>query len=117
MSQPQWHENRRDDSASYRWMAALGDLAGAVLESLPWCGNLLGYHPDPDLQLRVGPLQIYSICKCLGCMEGPVLLFQSCGISVTQGNNRITRRRPGEDPMLMVSQKPEISNQTNDSFQ
>lgn len=86
-------------------MAALGDLAGAVLESLPWCGNLLGYHPDPDLQLRVGPLQIYIICKWLGCMEGLVLLIQSCRISITQGNNRITRRSPDKDPVLMVSQK------------
>jgi hypothetical protein len=33
---------------------------------------------------------------------------------MTQGNSRITGRRPDEDPMLMVSQKPEISNQTND---
>ena len=36
----------------------------------------------------------------------------------TQGSNRmITRRKPGEDPILMMSQKPEISNQTNDSLQ
>ena len=33
--------------------------------------------------------------------------------SIAKGNNRITGRRPSEDPILMVSQKPEISNQTN----
>jgi hypothetical protein len=33
-----------------------------------------------------------------------------------QGNSRITRRSPNENPMLLVSQKPEISNQTNDSL-
>jgi hypothetical protein len=36
---------------------------------------------------------------------------------MTQGNNRKTGRSPDEDPILMVSQKPEISNQTNDSLQ
>ena len=45
-------------------------------------------------------------------MKGPVLLFQSCRISITQGNNRITSRSPGEDPILMMSQKPEMLNQT-----
>jgi hypothetical protein len=34
-----------------------------------------------------------------------------------QDNNRITRRSPGEDLILMVSQKPELSIQTNDSLQ
>ena len=34
---------------------------------------------------------------------------------MTRGNNRITMRSPGKNPILMVSQKPEISNQTNDS--
>ena len=60
--------------------------------------------------------KIYIICKWLGYVKGPVLLFQSCKISMTLGNNRITRRTPSEDPMLMVSQQPEISNQTNDSL-
>lgn len=42
-------------------------------------------------------------------MEGPVLLFQSCRVSMAQGNNRITGSS-GEDPVLMVSQKPETRN-------
>ena len=61
--------------------------------------------------------QISIICKWLGCMKGLVLLIQSCKISRIQGNNRITMRSPNKDPILMVSQKPEISNQTNDSLQ
>jgi hypothetical protein len=36
---------------------------------------------------------------------------------VTQGDNRITWRSPGGDPVLMVSQKPETSHQTSDSLQ
>jgi hypothetical protein len=35
---------------------------------------------------------------------------------MTQSNNRITRSSPDEDPILMVSQKPEILNQI-DSLQ
>jgi hypothetical protein len=37
--------------------------------------------------------------------------------SMAQGNNRITRRSPGEDPILMVPQRPEIFSQTSDSLQ
>ena len=36
---------------------------------------------------------------------------------MTQGNNRMTGRSPSEEPMLLMSQKPETSNQTNDSLQ
>ena len=59
---------------------------------------------------------IYIICELLERVKGPVLQPQSCRISMTQGNNRITGRSPSEDPVLMVSQKPEAWNQTNDSF-
>ena len=47
-------------------------------------------------------------------MKGLLLLFQSYRIFMTQ-DSRITKRSPDKDPILMVSQKPEISNQTNDS--
>jgi hypothetical protein len=36
---------------------------------------------------------------------------------MTQSKNRITKRSPCEDPILMVSQKPETGNQTNESLQ
>ena len=36
---------------------------------------------------------------------------------MTQSNNRIARKSPDEDLILMVSQKSEILNQTNDSLQ
>ena len=38
---------------------------------------------------------------------------ESCRISMTQSNNRIAGRSPHEDPTMMVSQKPQILNQTN----
>ena len=34
--------------------------------------------------------------------------------SMTQGNNRISERRPGEDPVLIVLRKPEASKQKSD---
>jgi hypothetical protein len=52
--------------------------------------------------------KIYRNWKWLGGRKGE--------ISMTQGNKRITGRSPNEDPVLMVSQKPEILNQTKDSF-
>jgi hypothetical protein len=54
--------------------------------------------------------KICIICQSLGCMEKLVLLIQRCRTSTTQGNNSITWRRPSEDPVLMVSQKPDTSN-------
>ena len=58
--------------------------------------------------------KIYIICKWLGFMKGLVLLIQSYRFCMTQGNNRITRRNPCQDPILIVSQKPEILNQPNE---
>ena len=56
---------------------------------------------------------MHIIFELLEYVKGPVPLIQRCRISMTQGNNRITGRSPDEDPVLMVSQKPEISNQTH----
>lgn len=58
--------------------------------------------------------EICVICQWLGYMT--VLSLQSCRIFTTQSKIRITRS-PNEDSILMVSQKPGISNQTNDSLQ
>ena len=42
--------------------------------------------------------KIYIIFEWMGLVKGPVLLFQSFGISMTQGNNnRIVVRTPSED--------------------
>lgn len=55
----------------------------------------------------MGHPKIYIIYKQLVFMKGPVLLLQSCRVSMTQCNNRITRN-PSEVPILMLSQKPEL---------
>jgi hypothetical protein len=36
---------------------------------------------------------------------------------MTQGNNIISEKSPGEDPVLIVEQKPETMNQTTESLQ
>lgn len=44
---------------------------------------------------------IYPIYELLEHVKGPVLQIQSFRISMTQGNNRITKRSPGEDTVLV----------------
>ena len=78
-----------------------------------WHTDQLSYHHTPMQGSELAHPKIYIIYELLGCVKGPVLLIQSCKISMTQGNNRMTRRQPSEDPVLMVSQKSEILSQTN----
>ena len=51
--------------------------------------------------------EIYITCDLSESVKGRALMTQSCRISGTQGNNRMTRKSPDEDSMLMMSQKPE----------
>lgn len=44
------------------------------------------YHPSTDPVLCVAHPKIYIICKQLGHMKRPILLIQSCRISMIQGN-------------------------------
>jgi hypothetical protein len=59
---------------------------------------------------------IHPVYKLLEPVKGLVLQIQSCRGSMTQGNNIIMERSPGEDPVLMMQQKPEALNQTSDSL-
>jgi hypothetical protein len=93
-------------------MEALGGLAETVLDK----GELEGSSATTRAQIQASELaqpNIYIlIYEWLGYVKEPVLLFQSFRVSMTEGNNRLTRRSPDEDPILMVSQKPELLNQT-----
>jgi hypothetical protein len=86
--------------------AGLGDLAGAVLESLPWwcgCGRAGGLTSSDTTQAQVqGFVLAHPISMMLEYVKGPVLQIQSCRISITQGGNKISKRSPGEDPVLIV---------------
>jgi hypothetical protein len=45
---------------------------------------------------------IHLIYELLEHMKGPILQIQSCRISMAQGNNQITERSPGDDPVLIM---------------
>jgi hypothetical protein len=106
------------------WNSAVGLVLVGVCRGVGWwCGkgelSELTNSATTETQIQSSELahpKIYIICKWLGHVKGSVLLFQSHRISMTQGSNRITRRSPSENAMLMVSQKSETSNQTSDSL-
>lgn len=65
----------------------------------------------------MGPLQNLSIYKLLGRVNGPASLADPNLQDLPDtGQQQDNQDYPDEDPILMVSLKPEISNQTNDSF-
>ena len=94
-------------------MVSLGCLARAVLERIRASKRA---SPRQIPGFKLAHPKIYIICELLEHMKGTVLLIQSFRIPMTWGNDRATRRSPGEEPILMVSQKPEISNQTNEQL-
>ena len=47
-------------------------------------------------------ININPIAKLLELMKGPVLQIQHCKINMTQGNKRMSERRPSEVPVLIV---------------
>jgi hypothetical protein len=50
---------------------------------------------------------IHPIYELPKSMKGPLLQLQNCRTSITQGNNRMSEKSSGEDPELIVWQKPE----------
>jgi hypothetical protein len=52
--------------------------------------------------LCVGPPNIHPIYELLEYEKGLGLLNQSCKITTTQDNNRLSERSPREDPLLIV---------------
>ena len=62
-------------------------------------------------------LNIYPIGILLELyIKGLILQIQSCRISMTQGNNGISKKSVSEISILTVLQKPEALNRTNDSL-
>lgn len=83
--------------------SCLLQLARAVLETTlmvwvqeSWWADPLSYHPGSDPGLWVVPTSTPS----MNCWS-TVLQIQSCPISMTLGNNRISKRSPPENPVLM----------------
>lgn len=65
--------------------------------------------------VEIAHSNIHSIYELLGCVKGLVLHIQSCRISMTQDNNRMSERNQSEKPVRMVLQRPEALNLTSDS--
>lgn len=55
----------------------------------------------------------YPMNELLELGKSLLLQNQSCRISNTQGNIRISKKKPSEDSVLTVEQRPETWNQTN----
>jgi hypothetical protein len=89
---------------------------GAVLESWPWwcgCARAGGMTNLASTQTLSWPIPKSSTSViCWNTGKG-----QSCKISMTRGNSRVSQRHPSADPVLTVPQKPEPSSQANDSLQ
>jgi hypothetical protein len=72
----------------------MGELARAVLESSPWCCGCERTSVLTNPGTTQAHLNIYLIYELLKHVKGPVLQIQSCRISMTQDNKRITERSP-----------------------
>jgi hypothetical protein len=87
-----------------------GGIVRAVLERFFWwccCwrGSKLTSSAATHDQIQdfeLASLKNDTICDILENAEGLVLRIQSCRIFMPQSNNRITGRRPSEDPILMM---------------
>ena len=88
----------------------VGELALAVLESLSWCRcrRAADLTSSFTFQTQIQGFElaypnIYPVYELLELLKGLDLQIQRCRISMTQGNNRISRKRPSEDLVLRCS--------------
>lgn len=114
-----WEQKSWPCPGNLRWpiQSSVGEftLVVQIIETLQ--ADQISYHPGPDPRIGNVPCPTpKSISSVYRLVKGPILLIQSCWMSMTQGNNRITSRSPNEDPILKVSQNPDTMKQTNDSF-
>jgi hypothetical protein len=105
--------------------AALGEVVQTVLRSSSWwhgCRRTGSLFNSATTQAKIQGFEYahpntYLKYKLLERMKGVVPQNQCFRISMTQGNNKISERNPGENSVSIVYQKSEASNQTNDSLQ
>ena len=79
--------------------------------------NQLHYHPGPQADLVLALPNMYPMQYLLEFLKGLVMWNNTGRISMTWGGFGISERSFGEDPVIMVYQKPEALNQTSDSLQ
>jgi hypothetical protein len=83
-------------------LSKVGELVLVAQVQESWQADQLSFHPSPDPGLDLVPLNIYPIYELLECVKGQALQIQSCRISMTQSNNRMSEKSPSEDPVLIV---------------
>jgi hypothetical protein len=72
-------------------VARLHRTTGGLTNSATTQGQIQGFG--------LAHTNIYLIYKLLDCMKGQVVQNQSCRISITQDNNGMSERHPGESPV------------------
>jgi hypothetical protein len=83
----------------------------ATLQQRPWGSPWSGLTPEAMLMPKIQVhSSIFPIHDLLGRVNGPVLWIQSCRVSVTQGNNRISQRSLVRSQYWHCSRQPEAWN-------
>lgn len=86
-----WHELRSASSSPrLRWVVSLAQT------------NLLSYCPDSHPRPSADRFNIYPIYDLLYRIKGLIFQNDSHRNPMTQGNRRISKRRFGEGPVMMV---------------
>jgi hypothetical protein len=67
-----------------------------------WWAGQPSYRPGPDPGFELAYPNIYPIYELQEHVKGLMLLNQSCRISITQSDNRISEKSPGKDPELKL---------------
>lgn len=81
-----------------------------------WRAEQPSYHPGLELKLWVGPLQHPPHLWILGAYEGYEPINLKLQDLHNTGKQLDIQRRPRENPLSVVQQKPEVSNKFNDSW-
>lgn len=105
--------------------AALGELTEALLgahlggetEKASRLINPATYHPGPGPNLEGAHSNTHLRNELLEHVTGLDLQIQISWNSMMQGNRRIFKRSSSKDPLSIVKQKPEASNQISDPLQ
>ena len=83
---------------------------------MTWTGQF-HYHPGPQVDLVLVQPNMYHIQDLLEFLKRLVMWKNTGRISMTLCGFGISERSFGEDPVIMVYQKPEAFNQISDSVQ
>ena len=99
-------------SVGWTIQSSAGELALMVQIRESWWADQLSYHPGPDLGLCIGPHPNLHHRQMVGICERA-----SPAIPQREDLHDIGQQQDNQNPILMVSQKPEVLNQANGPLQ